>query len=78
MNADAFESNMEDEAVESRIGDEKVAAAAEYKKRQAFFTRPRGCLGDVGFSLCLDVPARWAANAQSGEGRKLLVFFDAH
>jgi predicted lipid-binding transport protein (Tim44 family) len=67
-----------DEAFESRVGDEQVAAAAQHEERDAALAGPGRGFVNLLFAYSLNKPARRAANAEGGEGRERLVLFKKH
>ena len=69
---------MQNQPVESCIGNEQVTAASEHKERYAFRACPGCSLGDILLGLRGDKPARRTTDAQGRVRRKYLVFFDDH
>ncbi len=74
----AWDADFEDEAVESIVGDEQVAASAENEEIDSALDRPGDGFFDFSFSSGLDKPARKAANTKRGQRSERLVFNEMH
>ena len=70
--------DVEDEAVESAIGDEEIAAAAEHKQGRVMLAGPIRGGDDVVLRAGRDEPARRAADTEGRIRGKGSVFFDQH
>jgi hypothetical protein len=68
----------QNETIESGVGYQQVAAAAQHKQRHSALNSPGSCLGNLRFACGLDKPARGTANAKGGEWREQFVFFEKH
>jgi hypothetical protein len=66
------------QAIEACVCDQQIAATTQHKELCGMFFSPGGGLGNLLFACGLDKPARRAADAEGGERRKRLVFFDEH
>lgn len=71
-----MEVNAEDEAIESSVGDEKVAATAEDEMRDFAVVSPGCGFDDVIFRIGLEEPASGAADGEGGEWSQKLMFFE--
>ena len=75
---DATHAHADDEAIDARIADDEVRAAAQDAERDAARPRPRPGVRDRRFVLGVDEEARGTPDAQRAVGREQDVLVGDH
>ena len=71
-----IECDVEDEAVEAGVRDQQVAASAEHEDGEVVLAGEGNGFEEFGFRVDFDEVARWASDAESGEGSEQDVLVD--